>query len=161
MSEPLGEKVIGAAEKASESREVLEQGAADTLKLVQEELSIIKRHVSAGSLRVSTRTLTHDELAETTLKRDVLDVTRVSVGHFVDVPPTVRTEGDTTIVPIVEERLVTVKQIYLIEELHIRHSVEQKTVQETVALRSQHAVVEHVDAAGRVTEQIVQAHEPS
>ncbi len=89
---------------------------------------------------MSTRTLTHDEVAETTLERDVLDVTRVPVGQVVDVAPMVRTEGDTTIVPIVEERLVMVKQLYLKEELHIRHSVERETVQETVPLRSQYAV---------------------
>ena len=141
-----------AAEPDEVATSVFEQTAAATgkIQLLEEELSVTKRQVVAGKLRVSTRTLTHDEVAETTLERDVLDVTRVPVGQFVDVAPLVRTEGDTTIVPIIEERLVMVKQLYLKEELHIRHSVEQETFQETVPLRSQHAVVERVDAEGRV-----------
>ena len=135
-----------------------ETGAMDKIQLLEEELSITKRPVVTGRLKVATRTLTHDEVAEVTLERDVLDVSRVPVGQFVDVAPKVRTEGDTTIVPIVEERLVMVKQLYLNEKLHIRHSVERETFQEVVPLRSQHAVVEHVDADGRVTEQDLRSH---
>lgn len=137
-----------------------EMTATGSIQLLEEHLSVTKRPVVAGGLKVSTRTLTHDEVAEVTLERDVLDVSRVPVGRFVDVAPKVRTEGDTTIVPIVEERLVMVKQLYLIEELHIRHSVERETVQETVPLRSQHAVVERVDVDGRVTEQDLRSQEP-
>ena len=126
---------------------------AGGILLLEEGLSVTKRRVVAGKIRVSTRTVTHDEVAETTLARDVLDVRRVPIERFVDVAPRVRTEGDTTIVPIIEERLVMVKQLYLKEELHIRHSVERRTFQETVPLRSQSAVVERVDADGRGVEQ--------
>ncbi len=144
-----------AAEPDEVATSVLVQAGAATgnIQLLEEELSVTKRQVVAGKLRVSTRTLTHDEVAETTLERDVLEVTRVPVGQFVDVAPKVRTEGDTTIVPVVEERLVMVKQLYLKEELHIRHSVERETVQETIPLRSQYAVVERVDADGRIIDQ--------
>lgn len=164
MHEPPIQKVIGLPDVATKPGEIGSSGvgqtaAAGNIQLLEEELSVTKRQVSAGMLKVSTRTLTHDEVAETTLERDVLDVSRVPVGRFVDAAPHVRTEGDTTIVPIVEERLVMVKQIYLKEELHIRHSVERETVQETVPLRSQHAVVERVDAAGHITEQDVGSSE--
>ena len=137
-----------------------ETAAIDSIQLLEEQLSVTKRPVVAGTLRISTRTLTHDEVADVTLERDVLDVSRVPVGKFIDVTPKVRTESDTTIVPIVEERLVMVKQLYLKEELHIRDSVERETVQETVPLRSQHAVVEWVDSDGHVTEQELRSREP-
>ncbi|MGI3899155.1 MAG: YsnF/AvaK domain-containing protein [Janthinobacterium lividum] len=144
-----------AAEPDEVATSVLVQAGTTTgnVQLLEEELSVTKRQVVAGKLRVSTRTLTHDEVAETTLERDVLEVTRVPVGQLVDVAPMVRTEGNTTIVPIIEERFVVVKQLYLKEELHIRHSVERESVQETVLLRRQYAVVERVDANGRVIDQ--------
>jgi len=123
--------------------------ATGNIQLLEEELSVSKRQVVAGKLRISTRTETHDEIAETTLDRNVLDVSRVPIDRIVDVAPKVRTEGDTTIVPIVEERLVMVKQLYLKEELRVRHSVERETIRESVPLRSQHAVVERLDADGR------------
>ena len=149
MSDPSLQNAAEA--KGSEaSRTETEPGS---IQLLEEELSVTKRRAVAGKLRVSTRTLTHDEVAETTLERDVLDVIRMPVDRFVDVAPKVRTEGDTTIVPIVEERLVMVKQLYLKEEVHIRHGVERQTFQETVPLRSQFAVVERVDVDGRIVEQ--------
>ncbi len=43
------------------------------------------------------------------------------VGRVVDEAPAARAEGDTTIIPVVEERLVVVKQLFLVEEIHVRH----------------------------------------
>ena len=166
MSDPRDRTTIEAPDTAATSDEATvapissETAAKNNVQLLEEELSVTKRPVVTGKLKVSTRTLTHDEVAEITLERNVLDVSRVAVGQFVDVAPKVRTDGNTTIVPIVEERLVMVKQLYLKEELHIRHSVERETVQETVPLRSQHAVVERLDAAGGVTEQDLRSQEP-
>ncbi len=167
MSEPPSKKTAGGLGTVAVPREVpgldLQGTAASTgnIQLLEEELSISKRQSVAGRLRVSTRTETHDEIAETTLDRNVLDVSRVPIDRFVDVAPKVRTEGDTTIVPIVEERLVMVKQLYLREELRIRHSVERETLRESIPLRSQHAVVERLDADGHaVIEQDVRQATP-
>ena len=71
------------------------------------------------------------------------------VVRVVEAAPAARTEGDTTVVPVIEERLVVVKQLFLTEELHIRHVVEREVKRETVPLRSQRAVVERRDASGR------------
>ena len=70
--------------------------------------------------------------AEVDLKRDVVDITRVPVERLVEEAPTMRTEGDLTIVPVVEERFVIVKQFFIKEELHIRHRTERQTAKETV-----------------------------
>ena len=115
-------------------------------------MSVSKRQVVTGHVTVTTRTETRDEVAEIALNRHHVDVTRVPVGRIVEGHPTVRTEGDTTIVPVVEERYVVVKQLYLKEELHIRHIVEREVVTAPVQLRRQHAVVERHDADGAVVE---------
>ena len=47
-------------------------------------------------------------------------VERVPVDQFVDEAPQVRTEGDVTIIPVLEERYVLEKRLVLVEELHIR-----------------------------------------
>ena len=72
------------------------------------------------------------------------------MNRLVEDAPPVRMEGDTTIVPVVEERFVVVKQLFLIEELHIRRRGERETVQQAVALRRQSAVVERFDSEGRI-----------
>ena len=60
-----------------------------------------------------------------------------------------RTEGDITIVPVVEEVLVVEKRLMLKEELHIRTRTETTTIEQPVTLRRQRATVDRLDAAGQ------------
>lgn len=118
------------------------------LPVLQEGLQVGKRQVVTGRVRVSTRTEMFEAVADTVLESTVVDVTRVPVDRIVQTPPPDRIEGDTTIVSVVEERLVLVKQLVLTEELHIRKRVEQETVHQTVPLRRQTVVIERLDADG-------------
>ena len=122
------------------------EGVADeTLQVVEERLSVGKRRRSTGTVQVSTRTEVVDAVAEVDLDRYRVEVTRVPVGRVVDTAPLARAEGDITVIPVVEERLVIVKQLFLVEELHVRHVLERETVREPVTLRRQRAVVERFD----------------
>lgn len=117
----------------------------DVLQVVEERLNVAKRRVSTGGVRVGTRTEVVEAVAEAELDRYRVEVTRVPVGRVVDEAPQARAEGDTTIVPVIEERLVVVKQLFLVEEVHIRHVLESQAVRETVTLRRQHAVIERLN----------------
>ena len=75
--------------------------------------------------------------------------TRVPIDRRVEQVPEIRTENGVTIVPIVEERLVIEKQLFLKEELHIRRDVKTETVEVPVTLRSERAMVERFDANGK------------
>ena len=121
-----------------------------TLPVLEEHLSLGKRQVVTGRVRVSTRTETVEEVAASVLDRTRVEVTRVPVERIVEAAPPLRVEGDTTIVSVLEERMVLVKQLVVTEELHIRQIVEQDAVHTTVPLRRQHAVIERLDADGRV-----------
>jgi stress response protein YsnF len=66
----------------------------------------------------------------------------VPVDQVVDTAPDIRTEGNVTIVPVLEEVLVVTKQLVLKEELDIRRRVETETVEVPVTLRKQRAIVE-------------------
>jgi stress response protein YsnF len=57
----------------------------------------------------------------------------------------VRTEGDVTILPVVEEVLVVETRLLLKEEIHVRRTATRETVEIPVTLRRQRAVVERVD----------------
>lgn len=130
-----------------------ETGGVDdvqTIERVEERLTLSKRRVAAGTVRVATLTEVHEDVAEVELDRDRVEVTHVPVGRVVDVAPASRVEGDTTIVPVVEERLVVVRQLFLKEEVHIRRVTEREVARETVPLRRQRVVVERRDAEGRL-----------
>lgn len=120
----------------------------DVVPLMEEAVSVAKREVTTGTVRVTTRTSTCEEIAEATLKQDAVEVIRVPVDLPVDTIPPVRTEGETTIFPVVEERLVVSKQLVLVEELHIRRRIEQEVVRTPVQLRRQNAVIERLGEEG-------------
>ena len=132
-------------------------GESQTISLLEEIAVVSKRRVVTGRLKIKTVTELHQESADLVLDRQVVDVTRVPVDRLIEEVPDVRTEGDTTIVPVVEERFVVVKQLVLKEELHIRHRTERETVQPSITLRRQSAVVERFDAEGRIIDPVTRA----
>jgi uncharacterized protein (TIGR02271 family) len=97
-----------------------------------------------GRVRVQTITDTLEELAHADLQRETVEVTRVPVDRMVESAPEIRTEGEMTIVPVLEEVLVVEKRLVLKEELHIRRRVAAETVEVPVTLRKQRAVVERL-----------------
>ena len=119
-----------------------------TLQVAEERLDVTKRRVTTGVVRVSTTTEAVEHVAEVELEHRRVEVTHVPVDRIVEEVPLTRTEGDVTIVPVIEERFVVVKQIYLREELHIRRVVERETVAEPVTLRRQRVTVSRLDGSG-------------
>jgi uncharacterized protein (TIGR02271 family) len=125
-----------------------DQESSVPVPLVEEELRVEKRSVATGKVRVRTAVETLEEVARATLEEQRVEVTRVPVGREVEVAPVVRTEGDVTIVPVLEEVLVVEKRLVLKEELHIRREVNHENVEVPVTLRKQRAVVERVTSEG-------------
>jgi uncharacterized protein (TIGR02271 family) len=117
----------------------------EIIPLVEETATVGKREVVTGHVRVRTVTDTIEELAYGDVRRETVEVTRVPVDRMVESAPEIRTEGDLTIVPVLEEVLVVEKRLVLKEELHIRRRVETETVEVPVTLRKQRAIVERTD----------------
>ena len=70
-------------------------------------------------VRVVTSSSNKHVAVDATLERDEVEVRRVPVGREVTEAPAIREEGDLTIVPVLEERLVVEKRLFLVEEIHI------------------------------------------
>ena len=114
------------------------------LPLVEERLVVAKHDVTDGEVRVRTRTTTETEALDIDLLDEEVDVERVAVGQVVDAIPQVRTEGDVTIVPVLEERLVVEKRLVLVEEIRIRRRSTFRTERVEAELRKQQATVERI-----------------
>jgi stress response protein YsnF len=117
----------------------------EVIPLVEETATVGKRQVVSGRVRVQTVTDTIEELAHADVQRETVEVTRVPIDRMVETAPEIRTEGDVTIVPVVEEVLVVEKRLLLKEELHIMRRVTTETVEMPVSLRKQRAVIERID----------------
>ena len=113
-----------------------------SIPLAREELEVGKREVETGRVRIHKVVREHEELIDTPLMHEEIDVQRVPVNRELDAPAQPRQEGDVLIVPVVEERLVVQKRLVLVEELHVRRRAVERPHQERVLLRSEEAVVE-------------------
>ena len=82
---------------------------------------------------------------ERSIEEDLIDdqvvVERIPVGMPIDAMPPIREEGDTTIIPVVEEILVTERRLFLKEEVRIRQVRSSRRHVETVTLREQNVTV--------------------
>lgn len=121
------------------------------LPIVEEELVIEKRDSITGKTRVRTETEIVEEIVSLELARDTVDVETIEINEVVAEVPPVRTEGDVTVVPVVEEVLVVEKRLVLKQELHIRRRATSERVEVPVSLRKQRAIVEHELPDGTIT----------
>lgn len=115
------------------------------LQLVEETISLEKENVVTGRVRVSTATTLVDEVARATLSGEQVDVTRHRIDREITSVPVVRTEGDTTIIPVVEEIVVVEKRLVLVEEIRICRTATSEDVEVPVTLRKQQAVIEQLN----------------
>ena len=83
----------------------------------------------------------HEQLVDAQLVRERVEVERVAIGKPIDAIPAVRQDGDTTIIPVVEEILVVERRLVLKEEIHIHRVRTTEQHQERVTLHRQEAVV--------------------
>jgi uncharacterized protein (TIGR02271 family) len=116
----------------------------EVIPLVEEELRLDKRTVTTGRVRIRTTAEVETELAKATLDGETVEVTRVPIDRMIDQAPDIRTEGDVTIIPVLEKILVVEKRLVLKEELHVRKRTTTEEVEVPVELRKQRAIVEHI-----------------
>lgn len=114
------------------------------IPLYEEQASIAKRRVVTGRVQVSTVTREHEQMVEEVLAREHVEIERRPINKRVDAVPAVREEGDTTIIPIVEETLVLERRLVLKEEVRVRRVRSSESHRERVVLRRQEAIVSRI-----------------
>ncbi|MEC5161923.1 MULTISPECIES: YsnF/AvaK domain-containing protein [unclassified Janthinobacterium] len=121
---------------------------AVSIPVHREELNVGTRTVDTGrGVRVRTTVLERPQQIDEVLHSDVISVEHVPVDKIVSLEdaPASRYEGDTLIVPILEEVLVVERRLRIKEEIHITKSRRAQRHSETVSLKSEEVVVERFD----------------
>jgi len=93
-----------------------------------------------------------EEMVDVPLTQERVEVERVAIDKEVDSIPPRRQEGDTVIVPVVEEVVVVRRKLVLKEEIHLKLVRSTEQHRESVTLRRQEAVVERVPVEQPSTE---------
>jgi len=118
------------------------------IPVVREELEVDKRMVETGKgARVRKTVSEREQIVDEPLLREEVTVERVEFNEVIEGAeiPITRHEGETTIVPILEEILIIEKCTVLKGEVRItRHRREVREPQKVV-LRTDEVSVEHFD----------------
>ncbi|WP_275787517.1 DUF2382 domain-containing protein [Pararhizobium gei] len=117
----------------------------ERILLVEERSCIDKQKVITGRVRVWTSSSTIEDVARATLSGERVEIVREHLNREIEEVPETRVEGDVTIIPVVEERLVMEKRLFLIEKIHIRRVTINEEVIVPVTLRKQTATVERTE----------------
>jgi|GEM_PF-104911 len=112
--------------------------------VVQEQLSVKLRSVDKGGVRIRKESSERAVTVDPPLKRELVEVKRVPVNRTVDVMPRPRREGDSLIVPVVEEVLEVKKRYLIREEVQLLRRKEVYHSPQQVSLRREQAVVERI-----------------
>jgi stress response protein YsnF len=122
-----------------------------TVPVVREEVQVDKRLVDTGrGVRIHKTVAELPCHIDERLLRDEVEVSHVPVDRIVplDAAPATRYEGETLVIPILEEVLVVERRVRIKEELHITRTRHEEHHAETVMLKAEQVSVERFDEAG-------------
>ena len=125
----------------------------DTLKIpvFREEVQVEKQAVDTGrGVRIHKTVAEHPCHIDERLTRDEVEISHVPVDRIVplDAAPATRYEGDTLVVPILEEVLVVERRVRIKEEVRITRTRREEHHAETVMLKSEQVSVERFEEPG-------------
>jgi uncharacterized protein (TIGR02271 family) len=121
---------------------------AVTIPVHQEELQVGTRTVDTGAgVRIRKSVTERPFEVDQILRHDELSVTHVPIDRIIDPgdAPVSRYEGETLIIPVLEEVLVVERRLRIREELHITKTQRDTRHAETVILKSEEVSVERFD----------------
>ena len=121
------------------------------IPVIQERAVVKKRVVETGRVRIRKDVRDYEEHIDIPHVHEEVRVERVPMDQMVEEAPQVRTEGDVTIIPVLEERYVLEKRLVLVEELHVRRERHETHRPEVVKVLKEEVEVDRIPAGADAT----------
>ena len=120
------------------------------IPVVEEQLEVSRERVETGRVRISKSVESREVVVDDPLKRESVRIEHVPINQVVTgAVPQVREEGDVTVIPILEERVVTRTELVLVEEVRIHRDHSEYNDPQRVTLRKEVVSVERFGEDGR------------
>lgn len=122
-------------------------GGQLVIPVLSEQAQVQVQREHTGTVRV--RKVVHEVTEPVSAKgyREVVETTRVPVNQVVESVEAPRTVDDLLVIPVYEERLV--RQLVLVEEIHVRRRREPFEHTVATSLRREEVIVERLDPLTR------------
>jgi len=137
-----------------------EVGSAGTeqelvVPIVEEQVVVETRTVETGRIQVQKTVQERVEVVDQPLFEEEVQIERVSINRPITEAVAPHYEGDTLIIPLVEEVLVVQKQLVLREEVHIKKVRKEFHEPQEIRLRTEAVNVVRAPEAGTASGQEV------
>lgn len=155
-AEPINANNVGnnfAADAGAANRPVSQTAATGEetiVPVIEEQLRVGRERVVTGGVRVHKTVSEHTELVDQPVLQEQIRVEHVAINQVVAQAPQARQEGDTMIIPLVEEVIVVEKRLVLREEIRITKQTVQGRHQQEVVLRREEAKLEGIEPDPRI-----------
>ena len=122
------------------------------VSLIEERLNIGVRKVETGTVQINKKVISQEVTQEVPVTQEEVQVEHIQINQYIESAPTVRYEGDTTIIPVVKEVLVVEKRLMLVEELHITRKQITTTSTVNESLRREEIEINRINSAENNTQ---------
>jgi len=122
------------------------------IPVVEEHLTVHTETRESGIVEIQKRVRERTETVDVPLHSEEVAIERVPVNRYVDEPVQVRHEGETMIIPLLEEVLVVEKRLLLREEVHVTRKKSVVNTPQEVHLRSEEVEIVRKPATTREAE---------
>ena len=112
--------------------------------VLEERLEVGRKTIETGKIMIDKHVHEYQEVLNESLLVRTFDVERVSFNQVIQSPPPIRYEGETTIYPLVEERLVLTKELVLREELRVTQRDTETQDTRSITLQRESVTVSRI-----------------
>ena len=116
------------------------------IPIIEEELQIDKKTVEKGRVIISKTINEESKVLDLPSTNEEVRVERIPINKVIgEMPAAVRYEGNTMIIPVLQEITVVEKKILLVEEIHVTKSTVSSTETKEITLRKEEIKIERRD----------------
>jgi uncharacterized protein (TIGR02271 family) len=114
--------------------------------IIAEEAEIHTRQREGTAVRIQRKATSREEMLRIPITHEEVDVQRIPIGASVDGPIEPWRDGDTLVIPIMEQVPVVHMQWMVREEIRVTRHTTRREHQEKVRLQRQEAVIDRISA---------------
>jgi len=116
------------------------------IPIIEEELQVEKKTVEKGRVIISKTINEESKILDLPSTNEEVRVERIPINKVIEeMPAAVRYEGNTMIIPVLQEITVVEKKILLVEEIHVTKSTFSSTETKEITLRKEEIKIERRD----------------
>jgi uncharacterized protein (TIGR02271 family) len=114
-----------------------------TLPVMEENLRLGVGKIEKGKLTAKKKITEEDLIVSGPVLQDELSIERIPLNQYIDeAPPSVRYEGETMVIPVIEEEVVVQTRLRLVEEVRITRRQRERIAEEPVTIRREEVIIQ-------------------